>query len=150
MLQHLGSRKHKDKLLNGGRSKPRMAPYWKKPRPSYQQSGKPNKMAMAAVHYSQPLSNNFVSGGAMMWSVEHLGIWYSDWVATCSLLTKRNLDTVMQFRQLYHFSWLFSHTFTYQYSSDTILLIQTILIVIIPPLSCHFTLRTAKQIHNTL
>ncbi|PNF14363.1 hypothetical protein B7P43_G05570 [Cryptotermes secundus] len=64
--QHLGSRKHKDKLLNGGRSKPRMAPYWKKPRPSYQQAGKPNKMAMAAVHYSQPLSNNFVSGGAMM------------------------------------------------------------------------------------
>ncbi|XP_069705701.1 zinc finger protein 385D-like isoform X3 [Periplaneta americana] len=63
--QHLGSRKHKDKLLNGGKSKPRMAPYWKKPRPSYQQTGKPNKVPMA-LQYSQPLSNNFVSGGAMM------------------------------------------------------------------------------------
>lgn len=32
---------------------------------------------------------------------------------------------------------VFSHTFTYYYSWCTILLIQTILIVIIPPLSCH-------------
>ncbi|KAJ9601342.1 hypothetical protein L9F63_000480, partial [Diploptera punctata] len=63
--QHLGSRKHKDKLLNGGKSKPRMAPYWKKQRPSYLQGGKPNKMPMS-LQYSQPLSSNFVSGGAMM------------------------------------------------------------------------------------
>lgn len=65
LLQHLGSRKHKDKLMNGGKSKPRMAPYWKKSRPSYQQTGKPNKVPMA-VQYSKPLSNNFVSGGAMI------------------------------------------------------------------------------------
>ncbi|PSN49555.1 hypothetical protein C0J52_04985 [Blattella germanica] len=63
--QHLGSRKHKDKLLNGGKTKPRMAPYWKKQRPSYQQGGKPNKVPMA-IQYSQPLSSNFVSGGALM------------------------------------------------------------------------------------
>jgi hypothetical protein len=43
-----------------------MAPYWKKPRAGYQQAGKPNKMALAGVRYSQPLSSNFVSGGAMM------------------------------------------------------------------------------------
>ena len=64
LLQHLGSRKHKDKLLNGGKSKPRMSPYWRKQRPGYLH-GKPNKMPMS-MQYSQPLSSNFVSGGAMM------------------------------------------------------------------------------------
>jgi hypothetical protein len=144
MLQHLGSRKHKDKLLNGGRSKPRMAPYWKRPRASYQQAGKPNKMALSAVRYSQPLSSNFVSGGAMIWSVEHSGIPYPDWATTCSLSAKGNLDTVMQLSWLYQLNWnsqhntIFSHIFSYQYCWYSILSIETILIVFTFPLSCHF------------
>ncbi|XP_068085878.1 zinc finger protein 385B [Anabrus simplex] len=64
--QHLGSRKHKDRLASGGKTKARPAPYWKKPRTNFQHGGgKPNKMPMM-MQYSQPLSTNFVSGGAMI------------------------------------------------------------------------------------
>ncbi|XP_046990099.1 zinc finger protein 346-like isoform X1 [Schistocerca americana] len=64
--QHLSSRKHKDRLVNG-KGKPRSAPYWKRGRPNFNPSGKPkvNRMQLP-MQYSQPLNSNIVSGTSTM------------------------------------------------------------------------------------
>ncbi|XP_063243409.1 zinc finger protein 346-like isoform X2 [Bacillus rossius redtenbacheri] len=66
--QHLTSRKHKERMMNGGKSRQRPTPYWKRQRGGYGMHGmkKAGVKVPKAVQYSQPLTNNFVSGGAML------------------------------------------------------------------------------------
>ncbi|KAJ8875953.1 hypothetical protein PR048_023861 [Dryococelus australis] len=66
--QHLTSRKHKERTMNGGRSKQRPAPYRKRGRGGYGMRGmwKGGVKVPKSLQYSQPLCNNFVSSGAML------------------------------------------------------------------------------------
>nr|CAD7392405.1 unnamed protein product [Timema cristinae] len=63
--QHMTARKHKERESNGGRPKTRPAPYWRRGGHPMRGAKKGPKVPIA-MQYSQPLSNNFVSGGAML------------------------------------------------------------------------------------
>nr|CAD7604055.1 unnamed protein product [Timema genevievae] len=64
-ISHMTARKHKERESNGGRPKTRPAPYWRRGGHPMRGAKKGPKVPIA-MQYSQPLSNNFVSGGAML------------------------------------------------------------------------------------